>query len=182
MNFVNGGVQAAAAVYKGYQEAANYETAAKQFEQNAQTARIQGNADEDRVRFESALKMGEQRAAIAESGFSGSSASMDTLQQQSVGQLELRALTTRYKATLEALDWENKRDTANQAARTARHNANINKISSFIGGTFGGGGMTSSADTYQYQGESGRAKTSDEASSLYSNDGYGDWSFNGYGG
>lgn len=182
MNYVQGGVNAAAAVYKGYQEAANYETAAKQDMVNAQTVRVQGNAEEDRVRYDSALKMGVQRAAIAESGFSGSSASFDTLQQQSAGQLELDALTTRYKANLKALDFENQAAAENRAASTARHNANINKITSFIGGMFGGGATTDSANVQTYRGANdSQPMTHDQASAIYSDKGYGDWSFNGYG-
>lgn len=177
MNYVNGGVQAAATVYEGYQRAANYETAAKQDQVNADTARVQGSADEDRLRWGNEEKLGMQRAAIAESGFSGSSASMDTLQGQSAGQLELNALTLRYKAQMTALDFENQRDANNQAARTTRHNANIAKIAAFIGGTSGGGSSVSSdAPTSPYA----RAKTSDEVSALYSDQGYGT-AYNGYG-
>lgn len=177
MNYVNGGVQAAATVYEGYQRAANYETAAKQDQVNADTARVQGNADEDRLRWGNEEKLGMQRAAIAESGFSGSSASMDTLQGQSAGQLELNALTLRYKAQMTALDFENQRDADNQAARTTRHNANIAKISAFIGGLSGGGAQ----QTQTPQDTSGRPKTSEEASALYSDYGYGQ-AYNGYGG
>jgi hypothetical protein len=153
MNYVQGGINAASTVYEGYQRAADLETAAKQYEQNAGTARRQGNADEDRERFDMALKLGSQRAAIGASGFDSSSASFDTLQMQSKGQLELNALTTRYKAELSALDWENQRDGANAAASRTRHQANIQKIAGFLGGTFGGGSSSyhdTSSSTNRY--------------------------------
>lgn len=181
MSYVNGAVQAAATVYKGYQESANYETAAKNYEVNAATAARQGAAEEDRMRFGDELKLGVQRAAIAESGFSADSASLDTLQSQSKGQLELDALTSRYKTQIDVLDWTNRRDVANRAGRTARHNANVNKVSAFISGTFGGGGGFGGKDTAEPTDSGGqRAKTSEEVNALYSDYGY--TGTNGYGG
>lgn len=60
------------------------------------------SANEDRIRRVNALRMGQQRAAAAQSGFDSSTGSFANLQAQSAGQAELDALTERYKGDLNA--------------------------------------------------------------------------------
>ncbi len=73
---------------------------------DAQNSKAMGyaaaNANEERIRRANALRLGEQRAAAAQSGFDPSSGSLASLQSESAGQAELDALTERYKGDLNA--------------------------------------------------------------------------------
>lgn len=60
------------------------------------------NANEERIRRANALRLGQQRAAAAQSGFDSSTGSLASLQAESAGQAELEALTERYKGDLNA--------------------------------------------------------------------------------
>lgn len=73
---------------------------------DAQNSKAMGyassNANEERIRRANRLRLGEQRAAAAQSGFDPSSGSLASLQAESAGQAELDALTERYKGDLNA--------------------------------------------------------------------------------
>jgi len=73
---------------------------------NAETSKRVGyataNANEERIRRNSAQELGNQRAATAQSGFDPSSGSMLKLQGDSAGNAELDALTERYKGQFNA--------------------------------------------------------------------------------
>lgn len=74
--------------------------------QDAKNSKAQGyltaDANETRVRANSAQALGEQRASAVESGFDANSGSLATLQTQSAGNAELDALTQRYKGQMNA--------------------------------------------------------------------------------
>lgn len=74
--------------------------------QDAQTSISQGyltaDANEERVRANSAQQLGQQRASAVQSGFDANSGSLATVQSQSAGNAELDALTQRYKGQINA--------------------------------------------------------------------------------
>lgn len=74
--------------------------------QDAKQSKSQGyltaDANEERVRANSAQQLGEQRAAAVESGFDANTGSLATVQTQSAGNAELDALTERYKGQINA--------------------------------------------------------------------------------
>lgn len=117
--------------YKAQERVARY---------NRANALRQGSAAEDTQRRQSALKLGQQRAAAAQSGFDSSSGSMATLQSQSAGELELDALTTRYESVLKSIGYKNEADRAHASAINAETSGYMNFASSMIGGMAGGGG------------------------------------------
>lgn len=73
---------------------------------DAQTSKRMGyaaaDANEERIRRESAQQLGIQRASAAQSGFVSNTGSMLTLQGESAANAELDALTERYKGQLNA--------------------------------------------------------------------------------
>ncbi|HEY9029648.1 MAG TPA: hypothetical protein VIP05_35495 [Burkholderiaceae bacterium] len=73
---------------------------------DAKTSKQQGllaaDANEERIRANSAQQLGEQRARAAQSGFDSGTGSMAQLQGQSAGNAELDALTARYAGQLNA--------------------------------------------------------------------------------
>jgi hypothetical protein len=85
-------VKVASVISQANGQAASAGAAKDQARVNSRTALEQGNAPEEIQRRQNALKLGEQRAAAAESGFDPSSGSLATLQSQSAGELELDSL------------------------------------------------------------------------------------------
>lgn len=73
---------------------------------DARTSKSQGyltaDANETRLRARSAQDLGEQRATAVQSGFNANTGSLATVQSQSAGNLELDALTQRYKGQINA--------------------------------------------------------------------------------
>lgn len=145
-NYYTAAVEAGITEYQGLQKAAADETQAKYDERNRITAINQASAEEDRVRASSVLKLGVQRAAIAQSGFDTSSVGFDTLQAHSAGSLELDALTVRYRGAMEALNWQSQRDMMTKQAHLDRRNAHLNAIATY-GSSMGGGGNVNNYPT-----------------------------------
>jgi hypothetical protein len=75
------------------------------------------SANEDRIRRANARRLGEQRAAAAQSGFDPNSGSIAQLQGESAGEGELDALTERYKGDLNA--WRMDEQTSRQQEKLA---------------------------------------------------------------
>jgi hypothetical protein len=109
--------------------------------QNATASRQQANADEERQRRMNALRMGEARAGAAESGFDSSSGSLAGLLVKNAGEMELDALTTRYKGQMEAISFENEAATHRANAKSARRSGYMNAFGSLMqaGASYGGG-------------------------------------------
>lgn len=94
-----GFVQAGAGILGGvFDSAASTDDAMNSKKQGYLTA----DANETRVRANSAQQLGEQRADAVQSGFDANSGSLATVQSQSAGNAELDALTQRYKGQMNA--------------------------------------------------------------------------------
>lgn len=124
-----------ASAVQGRQEAANI-GAEKQAARNSQRlAMQQGSAAEDTQRRQNALKLGEQRAAAAQSGFDSSLGSLASVQAQSAGELELDALTTRYDSLLRSIGFENQVRVKRAGERNARHSGYLGAASALGSGS-----------------------------------------------
>lgn len=117
---VVGGIQRAQA------GAAEAGAIADQAEQNANASRQQTSANEDRIRHMNRLRLGEQRANAAQSGFDPSSGSIVKLQGDSAGQMELDALTQRYEGNLRSMSLDNEAKTFRSRAKSARTTGFLN--------------------------------------------------------
>lgn len=111
---------------------ANY--AADVAQQNARIAAAQGNAAEDQQRRINRMRLGEQRAAAAQSGFDPSSGDFAALQVESAANAELDALTTRYTGQMQAVSLENEARGLRANARTANMQGYLNAAGSLAGG------------------------------------------------
>ena len=101
--FIPVAISAASALVDGYQKRKQADGAAKVFDAQATASRQAGAANEEVVRRRNAQAMGDVRATAAESGFDPNSGTLADLQSRTAGELELDALTARYKGQLEAL-------------------------------------------------------------------------------
>lgn len=108
-------------------------------EQNAAMAEAQGRsaketavADEETLRRRNKQFMGTVRASAAESGFDASSGSLAELQARTAGELELDALTLRYKGDLQRVGLQYEGDLYRGAAATAGRQGLVN-ASALIG-------------------------------------------------
>ncbi len=119
-------------IYQGEAAGSEENQAADAARQNAEIARQQGNAREEMIRRDSALKLGVQRAAAAQSGFDPSSGSLLDLQADSASQLELDALTARYQSRLESIGFEKGANSLNAKAKAARTTGYLNGFGSLF--------------------------------------------------
>ena len=119
-------------IYQGEGAGSEFNQAADAARRNAEIARQQGNAREEMIRRDSALKLGVQRAAAAQSGFDPSSGSLLDLQADSASQLELDALTARYQSRLESIGFENQANSLNAKAKAARTTGYLNAFGSLF--------------------------------------------------
>lgn len=128
------------AIFAGNAEAAALEGQANVARMNARIASQQGGAREDQQRRENALRLGEQRAAMAQSGFDPSSGSALTLQGQSAANAELDALTTRYESQLQALSFNTQAANLKRQAKSARTTGYLNAAGELLkaGASYGG--------------------------------------------
>lgn len=121
-------ISAVGSIAKGQSEkqAANGQAASQNYDaqiadQNAAMSYAQGSQQEETQRRQARQTLGEQRAAIAESGtgFSGSNADV---MRQSATNAELDAMNIRYGADVQALGYKNQ-------ATSSRFNAKLSKNS-----------------------------------------------------
>lgn len=93
--FVQSGMQFQSGAFDSAAAGADAEESKKQ-------GYLTADANETRVRANSAQQLGEQRADAVQSGFDANSGSLATVQSQSAGNAELDALTQRYKGQMNA--------------------------------------------------------------------------------
>lgn len=130
--FIAAGASAIGSIYAGNQAAAQNSYAARVAEQNQVIARQQSNAREELIRREMAQRLGQQRAAAAQSGFDPSTGSMLALQGESAGNAELEALTARYEGQLQAISFGNEAAGYRSQAKAARTTGYLNAAGSLL--------------------------------------------------
>lgn len=107
---------------------------------NAANTRAATSANEDTQRRQNALQMGEIRASAVQSGFDASTGSLATLQTKSAAEMELDALTNRYKGELQAISFNNEASSLRFSAKQARRQGYMNAagtLASYAGSAFG---------------------------------------------
>ncbi|WP_310644967.1 hypothetical protein [Burkholderia cenocepacia] len=144
------------------QQAAALDRNAALSDQQATQVYAQNVNRETAQRAQAGQQLGEQRAAVAESGFDPNAGSALDTQVQSVRNAELDALQTRYQGILQGQSLEDQARQDRYAARTARASANnslvaggISAAASLLGGVaqYGKnsglfGGVTNSLKSY----------------------------------
>lgn len=133
-------VQGGAQVMQGYGEAKTMDRQAEQMDDAARVTRQQGGANEETMRRNAKMQLGNLRAAAAESGFDASSGSLAEIQARSAGEAELDILTERYKSELQAIGQQNEARSLRTSAQNTRRGA---LLSAF--GTMGSGAARSYA-------------------------------------
>lgn len=131
-------------------------TQADMLNASAQNARQVASAREDRVRYENALKLGEQRAAVVQSGADASTGSTLKLQSQSAGNAELDALYQRYEGELRAIDLGNEASMLKARAKSTRRAGYMSAAGTLLSsvGRYGmGSSMSGIASTNAQTGE-----------------------------
>jgi hypothetical protein len=150
MSAIGAAVLAASAIYRGQVAKSEANAQANIADQNARTARLQAGVREDLIRRQNRAKLGEQRAAVEQSGFDPNTGSLLELQGDSAAAGEFDALTTRYEGALQALSFSTQADSLRRsgkaAARTGFLNAAGTLLSSF-GSKYGGGGNMAPVET-----------------------------------
>lgn len=136
MQFIPAVLMAGKSIYDGMAQSSELKASAQVADQNARTARLQANAKEDLIRRQSRQKLGEQRAAAAQSGFDPNTGSLLDIQADSAGALELDALTTRYEGTLQALSFSTQADNMRRQAKSATRSGYLNAAGALLGEAF----------------------------------------------
>lgn len=119
------------------QQAAALDRNAALSDQQAGQVYAQGVARESAQRAQAGQQLGEQRAAVAESGFNPNTGSALDVQVQSVRNAELDALQTRYQSILQGGTLEDQARQDRYAARTARASARNSLIAGGISAAAG---------------------------------------------
>lgn len=122
--------QAQSASYKSQQQAANYNATANQ--QNANAAEAAASANELAMRRANDQRMGEIRAGIAQ-GMGGFSGTAGELADQDASNMELDALNTRYRGTLQAHGMLAQSNLDQYQASVAGMNASTSMRAGYIG-------------------------------------------------
>ena len=144
---VGTGLKAIGSVAEGNAKSAAYKGEAKSHDYNARVADLnagmsyeQGSQQEEQARRDSRQQLGEQRAAVAQSGtgFGGSNA--DVI-RQSTTNAEMDALNIRYGADVEAVGYKNTAQAerynaalSRNAAKSAKKSGYLNATANIIGG------------------------------------------------
>lgn len=150
---------AVGAVYAGDQSRKSANYAADVAKDNALSAAKQGNAAEEQQRRISRMRLGEQRAAAAQSGFDPSSGSFAELQAESAANAELDALTTRYSSTMQSMSLENEARGLRANAKTANMQGYLNAAGT-LSGAYAKYGTGSVMPSYNYNGDASGMKYS----------------------
>lgn len=130
--FAAAGLQAVSAIQQGGDAARSMNNQADALRAGAVNARQVAGAREERIRYENALKLGEQRAAAAQSGFDPNYGTTLKMQGQSAGNAELDALYQRYEGELRAIDMINEASGLKARAKTARRQGYMNAAGTLL--------------------------------------------------
>lgn len=99
---------------------------AKANEEAARVARGQASAREEIVRRDNSRRLGEQRAAVAQSGFDPQTGSTLALQGESAREAELDSLTEFYRGRLQSTSLENEAGSLRARAKVTRRQGYLN--------------------------------------------------------
>jgi hypothetical protein len=127
-------LQAIGSITAGGDAARSMNTQADAMLMGATNARQVGSARGDRVNYENQLKLGEQRAAAAQSGFDPNTGTTLKMQGESAGNAELDALYQRYEGELRAIDLTNQSSMLKANAKSARRQGYLNAGAQLLSG------------------------------------------------
>lgn len=108
---------------------------------NAANMRAAGNADEETLRRNQRMELGKIRASSVQSGFDASTGSLAKLQTKSAAEMELDALTQRYRTELQAVGTENEARSVYANAKAVRRSSNLSAFSTLASATMNYGGQ-----------------------------------------
>lgn len=128
----NAAMQFVGSIYQGESEGSRLNTAADVAAQNSRQALQQSNAREENIRRVNASRLGEIRAAAAQSGFDPSQGSLAAVQVQSAKEMELDALTQRYDGVVQSIGFKNEEAQLRTGAKSARRTGYLNAFSSLV--------------------------------------------------
>jgi hypothetical protein len=135
-------IAAATQVMQGQAQGRALNDAAEGLDANAAGVRRASSADEDTLRRQQAQQLGKMRASADQSGFVNTGSLAD-IQAKSAAEMELDALTNRYKSELQAVGYENEARTMRANAKAAKRSGYLNAFSTLAsaGGqqVYGGG-------------------------------------------
>ena len=150
-----GGMQMLGSLFQGYTQAANLERSAHMSEINAQLylrnasrIRLEAGLNEEAHRRAARRILGEQRAAIFESGTAASGSNLGVY-DQSVIDSELDALNIRYSGDQQARQQQMEAAVATYEAGAARAGAKSARRAAWIGA--GSAAVTSGSQYYSYK-------------------------------
>jgi len=132
--FIPYAVAAVGTVYQGVQQDQEAKEQQAQAVEEGNAARRAANAEEEAQRRQAAMIAGGNRARASQSGFDANEGSLAALQVKTVGEMELDALTTRYRGELQAIGADREAQAYGQARRRNRSQTALNAFSTLYGG------------------------------------------------
>lgn len=156
MMILSTAMSAVGAIQEGNAQASAYKREAAANEENARIARLNAertgqaySLQEDKLRRSQKLALGEQRAAMNESGVGGNTGSNLDIQVEDNAQAELDALTLRYDGNNERTNLLNQGIQYSNAAATSRTNAKAAKQAGYTSALTSVVGGASKYSSYQ---------------------------------
>lgn len=139
----SGVMQAVGAVQQANNAAGDLQAQARSNEEAARVVRGQASAREEIVRRDNARRLGEQRAAVAQSGFDPQSGSALALQVESAREAQLDSLTELYRGRLAATGYENEARALNSRSKAVKKQGYLNAAGSLMSAAGKAYGMSS---------------------------------------
>lgn len=127
-------VAGAVSVIGGMQKNNQAKSAAAAAEVNARSIRQGTAAEEEAQRRQNAMMMGDVRGSAAQSGFDPNTGSLAALQFKTAGELELEALTTRYRGELQAIGQDYEASSLRASGKQAQSQGYLNAAATLYGG------------------------------------------------
>ena len=125
-------IAATTQILQGQSQGRAMNDAAAGMDANAAGVRRASSADEDTLRRQQAQQLGKMRASADQSGFVNAGSLAD-IQAKSAAEMELDALTNRYKSELQAVGYENEARTMRANAKAAKRSSYLNAFSTLAG-------------------------------------------------
>lgn len=133
MQFIPAALAAVGSIYQGQVAGEEARAAATNASNTADLARRQAAIREERIRQANALRLGEQRASAAQSGFDPNTGSLLLLQGDSASEAEYEALNARYEGVLQSLSLENEASMHRARGKSARRTGYLNASGVVLG-------------------------------------------------